>query len=74
MGLRLAAPVGVRMGVDPKAVRDAIIVGGSCFGISNPRNFKLTNLHAILNSLMFILPSRSVSAKDLQMKVQKVLK
>lgn len=65
-GLKLPAPVGVNVGVDPKAVKEAIIVGGSCFGISNPRNFKLTNLHAMLNSLMFILPSRSVSASALQ--------
>lgn len=65
-GLKLPAPVGVNVGVDPKAVNEAIIVGGSCFGISNPRNFKFTNLHAMLNSLMFILPSRSVSASALQ--------
>lgn len=56
-GLMLPAPVGVKMGVDPTAIKDAIIVGGSCLGTSKPRIFKFTNLHAILNSLIFIFPS-----------------
>lgn len=40
--------------------------GGNTFGISNPRNFKLINLHAILNSFIFIFPSASVSDNALQ--------
>lgn len=32
-GLKLPAPTGVKIGVDPTAVNDAIIVGGSCVGI-----------------------------------------
>lgn len=69
MGLKLVAPVGVRVGVEPNAVNDAIIVGGSCLGISKPRSFKFTSLHAILNSLMFIFPSWSVSANALYSKI-----
>lgn len=72
MGLKLVAPVGVRVGVEPKAVNDAIIVGGSCLGISKPRSFKFTSLHAILNSLMFIFPSWSVSANALYSKINNV--
>ena len=36
---------------------------GKALGISKPRNFKLINLHAILNSFMSIFPSASVSDK-----------
>ena len=35
--------------------------GGNDGGTSKPLNFKLISLHAILNSLMFIFPSESVS-------------
>lgn len=55
------------------AVNDAIKVGGSAFGTSNPRNFKLINLHAMLNSFMFIFPSESVSANPLiEKKAEKI--
>lgn len=64
-GLKLPAPVGVRVGVPPTADSDAIKTGGRVVGTSNPRNFKLINLHAMLNSSMFILPSESVSASAL---------
>lgn len=60
--------VGVRVGVPPTAANEASNVGGNTFGISNPRNFKLINLQAILNSFTFILPSASVSASALKYK------
>ena len=65
-GLKLPKPVGVSVGVPPTAVSDAKSVGGNDFGISKLRNFKFINLHAMLNSSMFILPSESVSARDLK--------
>lgn len=57
--------VGVMVGVVPIAVKETNNEGGKTFGTSIPRNFKLINLHAILNSLISILPSESVSAKAL---------
>jgi len=40
-------------------------LGGSVFGNSKFRSLRLINLHAMLNSSMFIFPSASVSASDL---------
>lgn len=65
MGLRLPAPVGVNVGVVPIELSEAKSVGGNALGTSMPRNFRFISLHAILNSLMFIFPSESVSAKAL---------
>lgn len=65
IGLSDASPLGVSVGVPATALNEAIRVGGNALGISIPRNFKLINLHAMLNSSMFIFPSESVSAKAL---------
>lgn len=40
--------------------------GGNELGTSKPLSFKLISLHAMLNSLMFIFPSESVSDNPLQ--------
>lgn len=64
IGLRLPAPVGVSVGVVP-VLNEANNEGGNALGTSMPRSFKLISLQAILNSLMFIFPSESVSAKAL---------
>lgn len=60
-----AADVGVMVGVPPGVSKEDNRVGGNTLGTSMPRSFKLINLHAMLNSLMFILPSASVSANAL---------
>lgn len=70
MGLRLPAPVGVNVGVVP-VLNEAKRDGGNALGTSIPRNFKFINLHAILNSFMFIFPSESVSAKALIRKIKR---
>jgi hypothetical protein len=44
-------------------------LGGSTLGNSKFRSLRLINLHAMLNSSIFILPSASVSASDLHKKV-----
>lgn len=64
------SPVGVRVGVPPTEVNDAINTGGKALGISNPRSFKLMSLQAMLNSIMFIFPSESVSANDLFIEIK----
>lgn len=67
IGLMLAKlPVGVMVGVVPIAVNEDNSDGGSTFGTSMPRSFRFISLQAMLNSLMSILPSESVSAKALQ--------
>lgn len=65
-GLKLPVAVGVIVDVHPTVDSEASNVGGKTFGRSIPRSFKLINLHAILNSLMFIFPSESVSARALK--------
>lgn len=62
----LICPGGVIMGVPPAVVSELSRVGGICLGTSNPRNFKLINLQAILNSIRVIFPSASVSARPLK--------
>lgn len=57
--------VGDSVGVPPTDVKEANNVGGNDFGISKPRSFKFMSLQAMLNSMIFILPSESVSARDL---------
>lgn len=45
-------------------------LGGSTLGNSKFRSFRLINLHAMLNSSIFIFPSASVSASDLKHKMK----
>lgn len=76
MGLiELVEPRGVIVGVGPPmaaaSVRELSNVGGKVLGTSKPRSFRLISLQAMLNSLMFIFPSESVSASALHMKYNK---
>lgn len=62
----LVEPRGVIKGTSP--VRDDSRLGGRTLGTSMPRNLRLISLQAMLNSLMFILPSESVSARALEIR------
>lgn len=62
----LIDPVGVRIGVPAFDDSDANITGGRVFGNSKPRSFKFISLQAMLNSLISIRPSESVSARALK--------
>lgn len=52
--------------LDEREFKLCIRAGGKPLGISNPRNFILINLHAILNSFISIFPSTFVSDNALQ--------
>jgi len=65
--MELVEPRGVIEGVFwPSPVREASRLGGRTLGTSMPRSLRLISLQAMLNSLMFILPSESVSARALE--------
>lgn len=65
--IELVEPRGVIEGVfTPSPVREASKLGGRTLGTSMPRSLRLISLQAMLNSLMFILPSESVSARALR--------